>query len=137
MVQAGAHTLVDETPVQIGVLVRKASEKSGAFLMYKKGLGVWVFPAHAGVILDRYEVSWHAGARPDHAAWQGKVYTMEQLKRICGLGTGLGLLGWNCRHEYYLFFLGSERRYTDKWLAEQNAKEARTQPFRGREYNLY
>lgn len=57
MVQAGAHTLVDETPVQIGVLARKASEKSGAFLMYKKGLGVWeeeeqtrqnVFPAHAG-----------------------------------------------------------------------------------------
>lgn len=41
MVQAGAHTLVDETPVQIGVLARKASEKSGAFLMYKKGLGVW------------------------------------------------------------------------------------------------
>lgn len=117
MVQAGAHTLVDETPVQIGVLARKASEKSGAFLMYKKGLGVWVFPVHA--------------------AWQGKVYTMEQLKRICGLGTGPGLLGWNCRHEYYLFFLGSERRYTDKWLAEQNAKEARTQPFRGREYNLY
>ena len=87
--------------------------------------------------VDRYEVSWHAGARPDHAAWQGKVYTMEQLKRICGLGTGPGLLGWNCRHEYYLFFPGSERRYTDKWLAEQNAREARTQTFRGREYNLY
>ena len=87
--------------------------------------------------IDRYEVSWHAGARPDHAAWQGKVYTMEQLQRICGLGTGPGLLGWNCRHEYYLFFPGSERQYTDRWLAEQNAKEARTQSFRGREYNLY
>ena len=87
--------------------------------------------------IDRYEVSWHAGARPDHAAWQGKVYTMEQLQKICGLGTGPGLLGWNCRHEYYLFFPGSERQYTDKWLAEQNAREARTQTFRGREYNLY
>ena len=62
---------------------------------------------------------------------------MEQLQKICDPGTGPGLLGWNCRHEYYLFFPGSERQYTDKWLAEQNAREARTQTFRGREYNLY
>ena len=41
MVQAGAHTLVDETPVQIGVLAKKASEKSGAFLMYEKGWKEW------------------------------------------------------------------------------------------------
>ena len=39
MVQAGAHTLVDETPVQIGVLARKASEKSGAFFDVQERIG--------------------------------------------------------------------------------------------------
>ncbi len=87
--------------------------------------------------VDRFEVSWHVGARPEHAEWQGKVYTMDQLEDICGLGTGAGLLGWNCRHSYYLFFPGSERQYTDEWLEEQREAEAVKQPFRGREYNTY
>lgn len=87
--------------------------------------------------VDRFEVSWHVGARPEHAEWQGKVYTMEQLEDICGLGTGAGLLGWNCRHSYYLFFPGSERQYTDEWLEEQREAEAVKQSFRGREYNTY
>lgn len=87
--------------------------------------------------VDKYEVSWHVGARPDHAAWQGKVYTKKQLVDICGLGTGPGLLGWNCRHEYYLFFPGSERLYSDEWLKKQNAREAQKKTFRGREYNTY
>lgn len=87
--------------------------------------------------VDKYEVSWHVGARPDHAAWQGKVYTKKQLVDICGLGTGPGLLGWNCRHEYYLFFPGSERLYSDEWLKKQNAREAQKRAFRGWEYNTY
>lgn len=87
--------------------------------------------------VDRFEVSWHVGARPEHAEWQGKVYTMEQLEDICGLGTGAGLLGWNCRHSYYLFFPGSERQYTDEWLEEQREAETVKKPFRGREYNTY
>ncbi|MBR1677318.1 MAG: phage minor capsid protein [Clostridia bacterium] len=87
--------------------------------------------------VDKYEVSWHVGARPDHAAWQGKVYTKKQLEDICGLGTGAGLLGWNCRHEYYLFFPGSERLYTDEWLEAQNKREAQKKTFRGKEYNTY
>lgn len=87
---------------------------------------------------EYFEVTWHAGARPDHAVWQGKVYTKQQLIDICGLGTGPGLLGWNCRHEYYPFIPGiSERTYTDEWLEEQNRKEAETKAFRGREYNTY
>lgn len=87
---------------------------------------------------EYFEVSWHAGARPDHAVWQGKVYTKKQLETVCGLGTGPGLLGWNCRHEYYPFIPGvSERTYTDEWLEEQNRKEAETKTFRGREYSTY
>lgn len=85
-----------------------------------------------------FEVTWHAGARPEHAAWQGKVYTKEQLTTKCGLGTGPGLLGWNCRHTYYPFIPGvSERLYTDEWLEEQNAREATPRRFRGKEYTAY
>lgn len=35
------------------------------------------------------------------------------------------------------FFEGSEQTYTDKWLSEQNAQEARKKAFRGREYTDY
>lgn len=85
-----------------------------------------------------FEVTWHGGARPEHAAWQGKVYTKEQLTTKCGLGTGPGLLGWNCRHTYYPFIPGiSERQYTDEWLAEQNARENTPRRFRGKEYTAY
>lgn len=85
-----------------------------------------------------FEVTWHGGARPSHAEWQGKVYTKEELVRICGLGTGPGLDGWNCRHSYYPFIPGiSERLYTDEWLAEQNARENTPVRFRGKEYTAY
>lgn len=87
---------------------------------------------------DRYEVDWHPGARPDHAKWQGRVWTYQQLVDICGLGTGPGLLGWNCRHTYYPFLDGiSVRNYSDEWLEEMDRKEAQKIPYRGREYNTY
>lgn len=87
---------------------------------------------------DKYEVDWHPGARPDHAAWQGRVWTYQQLIDICLLGSGEGLLGWNCRHTYYPFIEGiSVRNYSDEWLAEMDRKEAQKVAFRGREYNTY
>lgn len=87
---------------------------------------------------DKYEVEWHPGARPDHAVWQGKVWSYKQLVEVCGMGTGPGLLGWNCRHTYYPFLEGiSVRNYTDQWLKEMNAKEAQKKSFRGKMYNLY
>lgn len=73
---------------------------------------------------NHYEVSWHASARPSHRIWQGKVYSYQELVDVCGLGSGEGLCGWNCYHEYYPFIPGiSERLYSDEWLAEQNRKE--------------
>lgn len=85
-----------------------------------------------------FEVAWHPGARPSHAAWQGKVYTKEELTTKCGLGTGPGLCGWNCRHSYYPFIPGvSQRLYPDDWLAEQNAREETPVRFRGKEYTAY
>lgn len=87
---------------------------------------------------EHYEVAWHAGARPSHAVWQGKVWSKEQLVTVCGLGTVTGLLGANCYHEYYPFVKGvSERNWSDSWLAEQNRKESIPKTFNGKEYTLY
>lgn len=85
-----------------------------------------------------YEVDWHAGARPDHRLWQGRVYTYEELVSVCGLGSVTGLQGANCYHDYYPFVPGiSERNYTDEFLREQNKKEAQTKEWFGRELDAY
>lgn len=85
-----------------------------------------------------FEIAWHAGARPTHAVWQGKVWRKEQLVTVCGLGTVTGLEGANCYHERYPFIPGiSERNWTDEWLEEQNRKENTPKTFNGKEYTLY
>lgn len=87
---------------------------------------------------EYFEVEWHAGARPTHVVWQGRVWSKEQLYSVCGLGTVTGLLGVNCYHTYHLFFPGlSERNWTDDWLEEQNRKENEPREFLGKEYTLY
>lgn len=87
---------------------------------------------------EYYEVAWHAGARPSHAVWQGKVWSKEELVTVCGLGTGPGLEGWNCYHERFPFIPGiSERNWTDEWLEEQNRKENVPKEFKGKQYTLY
>lgn len=87
---------------------------------------------------EHFEVAWHAGARPSHAVWQGKVWSKKELVTVCGLGTATGLLGANCYHEYYPFVKGvSERNWSDSWLAEQNRKESIPKTFNGKEYTLY
>lgn len=57
---------------------------------------------------DLVEVTAHAGARPDHAEWQGRWYSLSgkskkypSLVEVTGYGTGEGLKGWNCRHDFY------------------------------------
>lgn len=87
---------------------------------------------------EYFEIDWHAGARPSHRTWQGKVWSYRELVTVCGLGTVTGLQGTNCYHEYYPFIPGiSERQFSDKWLAEQNRKEDRQKVFKGKEYTLY
>lgn len=87
---------------------------------------------------EYFEVEWHAGSRPSHAVWQGRVWTKEQLYSVCGLGTVTGLCGANCYHTYYPFFPGiSVRNWSDEWLEKQSRKENETTTFRGKEYTLY
>lgn len=87
---------------------------------------------------DKYEVSAHPTARPDHQKWQGKVYTYEELVSVCGLGTGPGLCGWNCYHFYDPFFEGiSVRKYTDEQLEQMNAEANKKAVYDGKEYTKY
>ena len=87
---------------------------------------------------DTYEVSYHVGARPDHQPWQGKVWSMKELIEVCGLGTGPGLLGWNCRHDYKPFIPGiSSRTYTDEQLSQMLEEENTPREYNGKKYTTY
>lgn len=74
---------------------------------------------------DLVEVTAHNGARPEHAVWQGKVFSLSGKSRkypdfvkSTGYGTGAGLKGWNCRHDFFPFFEDSKPAYTQAELAE-------------------
>lgn len=93
---------------------------------------------------DHWEVDWHMGARNtgtgylNHQSWQGKVYSSEEMRTVCGEGEMLGFAGINCYHIKFPFLPGiSKRKYTDEWLAEQNRKENEKRVYRGREYDTY
>ncbi len=87
---------------------------------------------------NHFEVDWHAGARPTHRVWQGRVYSYEELVSVCGLGTVTGLQGANCYHDFYPFVVGvSERQWSDEWLDEQNELESRTRYWKGKELDTY
>lgn len=78
--------------------------------------------------VDLMELSAHAGARPKHAVWQGRIVSRSgrpgylTLTDI-GYGDVTGFRGANCSHDWFMFFEGySERAYTDEELeAMQNA----------------
>lgn len=74
---------------------------------------------------DLVEVTAHNGARPEHAVWQGKVFSLSgkspkypDFVKSTGYGTGAGLKGWNCRHDFFPFFEDSQPAYTQEELAE-------------------
>lgn len=91
---------------------------------------------HLGTNL--FEVSWHPDARPDHQLWQGKVYTLEQLRSVCGYGTVAGLCGANCRHTFYPYIKGiSHRQWSNKELAALDRRENTKKTFDGKDYTDY
>lgn len=92
------------------------------------------------------EVTAHVGARPTHAEWQGRVYHRggsityqgkhyEDFVSATGYGSGDGLCGWNCRHNFYPFYPGiSERVYSEARLQELNARNV---TYQGKRYTRY
>lgn len=90
---------------------------------------------------DLVEVTAHWNARPSHAEWQGLVYSRSGKNKnypdfsVCGYGTGAGLLGWNCYHDFHPFFEGvSERLYTEEQLYDMKHN---TVTYNGREISGY
>lgn len=72
------------------------------------------------------EVSSHADARPEHAEWQGQIYSLEggtadypNLAAATGYGTGEGLMGWNCRHVFYPYFEGLSEQVYERYNEEE------------------
>lgn len=63
------------------------------------------------------ETSSHAGARPSHQVWQGRVFCLKGKRSgypdfysETRYGTGEGLCGWNCYHSFYPYFEGLSTR---------------------------
>ena len=98
------------------------------------------------------EVTAHVGARDtgsgpaNHASWQGKVYHVggpvwyegeyyKGFEETTGYGTGPGLCGWNCQHNFFPFWPGiSTRVYTDEQLQALCAKDIE---YKGKKYSRY
>ena len=74
--------------------------------------------------VDLVLVSSHQGARPSHQVWQGKVYSRSGASpkypdfiSNTHYGSGDGLCGWNCRHQFMPFIEGMHNpflRYDNK-----------------------
>ena len=88
---------------------------------------------------DLMELTVHSGARPSHAHWQGKIVSRSGKKgylslKDIGYGEVAGFKGVNCRHDWYPYFEGSTRTYTNKQLKDwQNEKVT----YNGKEYSKY
>ena len=71
-------------------------------------------------------ISSHLGARPSHQIWQGKVFTLNELKStdegMPALGTIQGLCGVNCRHSWSVFYDGMDNPF-EQYDSEENRKQ--------------
>ena len=89
---------------------------------------------------DLVEVSAHTGARPEHAAWQGKIYSLSGTSdkyppfSICGYGSATGICGINCRHSFSPYFEDYERKYSSKELKDYAGE---TVTYNGRKMTEY
>lgn len=90
---------------------------------------------------DLVETTAHGGARPDHARWQGRIFSRSgkskkypDFRRSTGYGTGAGLGGWNCRHSFMAYIEGSGRAYSKEYLKKL---EEKTVSYNGKDYTEY
>lgn len=95
--------------------------------------------------LDLVETTAHGGARPDHAKWQGKVFSRngrkvvdgvvyEDLRKATGYGKAGGLCGVNCRHNFHPYVHGAAKTYSNKLLESYEAKNIE---YNGKMYSEY
>lgn len=79
--------------------------------------------------VDLVLVSSHLGARPSHQEWQGKIYSRSgadpkypDFVSSTGYGTGPGLCGWNCRHNFSPYFDGMSNPF-EQYDSEENLEQ--------------
>lgn len=77
---------------------------------------------------DLMEITAHAGARPSHCEWQGQIVSLSGRRGYLalddiGYGSGDGFKGWHCRHDWFPYFEGSTRMYTEKDLKALDDKD--------------
>ncbi|MBQ4565530.1 MAG: phage minor capsid protein [Oscillospiraceae bacterium] len=72
---------------------------------------------------DLVEVSAHAGARPEHAVWQGRIFSRSgthpkypDFRAATGYGRVDGLCGANCRHTFGPYIEGSPPVWSEEEL---------------------
>lgn len=91
---------------------------------------------------DLVETTAHAGARPSHAEWQGRIFSLSgkhkqypEFISSTGYGSVSGLCGANCRHNFYPFYDGlSEKAHSKKELEQFDTKNAE---YNGEKMNEY
>lgn len=91
--------------------------------------------------VELVETSAHAGARPSHAVWQGRIFCRhgrtdryENFEEATGYGTGPGLCGWNCSHSFGPYIEGAPRACSPKLLARY---EEQTVTYNGKDLTFY
>ena len=90
---------------------------------------------------DLVETTAHGGARPSHAEWQGKIFSLSgeskkypSLAEGTGYGTVTGLCGANCRHSFFPYFEGSGKAYSEAELEDYKAEKYEYNGHRMTEY---
>lgn len=79
---------------------------------------------------DLIQMSAHAGARPEHQEWQGKIFSISGTSKkyppfveSTDFGSVTGYAGINCRHSAYPFFENlSENSYSEGTLSDMADK---------------
>lgn len=97
--------------------------------------------------VEFFETTAHGGARPSHAEWQGRQFHRggavdymgkhyPDFEASTGYGTGAGLCGWNCRHQFFSVFpeLGAPPAWTQESLEALNARDIE---YNGGRYTRY
>lgn len=91
--------------------------------------------------VELVETTAHRGARPSHAAWQGKIFCRrgrtakyENFEEATGYGTGPGLCGWNCSHSFGPYIEGAPRAYSAALLEQY---EDQTVTYNGKDLTMY
>ena len=67
---------------------------------------------------DLVQTSSHGGSRPEHAKWQGRVFSLSgksgkypDFRSSTGYGSVDGLCGANCKHSFGIYVEGRKKRY--------------------------